>query len=89
MKHTYFAFQVEHSVKIQSYYNVPPVNLNTIVSLKILQWKDFIQIIPIKNTSIPSQNEYEMQLLLKVEKVWKRMRRKALQFLEKLEENNM
>ena len=48
MKHTYFAFQIEHSVKIQSYYNVPPVNLNTIVALKILQWKDFIQIIPIK-----------------------------------------
>ena len=41
-----------------------------------------------KNIPIPSQNEYKIQLISKVENVLKRMRWKALQFLGKLEENN-
>ena len=41
-----------------------------------------------KNISIPSRNEYQIQLISKVENVLKRIRWKALQFLEKLEEND-
>ena len=41
-----------------------------------------------KTIPISSRNEYKIQLLSKVENVLKRMRRKALQILGKLEENN-
>ena len=41
-----------------------------------------------KNIPILSRNEYKIQLISKVENVLKRMKWKALQFLEKLEKNN-
>ena len=88
MKHTYCALQIEHPVKIQSYYNVPPFKSNTIDALKTFTMERLYTDYSNKNTPFPSQNEYKIQLKSKVEKVWKRMRRRALHFLEKPKENN-
>ena len=41
-----------------------------------------------KNIPIPSKEQYKIHLISKVEKFIKRMRWKALQFLEKLESTN-
>ena len=41
-----------------------------------------------KNIPIPSKKQYKIHLILKVEKFMKRMRRKVLQFLGKLESTN-